>query len=107
MGHSVGVEFSLEALEGRVSDNIHPNLIPQSVAGLLARENIVLIALLENEFANSNVSPPSHSATSTVEVKLGPEHLGTGTVNTSLHAIEPIRISVKRTVWDVQKANLN
>ena len=85
-----GVEFGLEALEGRVSDDLRPNLIPQSVAGLLARENIVLIALLENEFANGDVSPPSHSATSTVEVKLGSEHLGSATVIPSWHAIDQL-----------------
>ena len=62
-------------------------MIPQSIASLLARANIVLVALLENEFANGDVSPPSHSATSTVEVKLGPEHLGSGMVFTSWHAI--------------------
>ena len=44
-----GVEFGLEALEGSVSDDLGPNFIPRSVAGLLAREDIPLVALLENE----------------------------------------------------------
>ena len=73
-----------------MSDDLRPNLIPQSVAGLLARENIVLVALLENEFANGDVSSPSHSATSTVEVKLGPEYLSSGTVIASWHAINQL-----------------
>ena len=66
------VEFCLEALGGRVSNDLRSNLMSQIVAGLLVRENIDLVALLETEFANGDVSPPSHSATSTVEVKLGP-----------------------------------
>ena len=85
-----GVEFGLEDLEGRLSDDLRPILIPQSVAGLLARENIVLIALLENEFAKSDVSPPSHSGTSSVEVKLGLEHLRSGMVITYWHAIDQL-----------------
>ena len=73
-----------------MSDDLHPNLIPQSVPSLLVRQNIVLVALLENEFVNSDVSPLSHSVTSTVEVKLGPEHLGSGTVIASWHAIDQL-----------------
>ena len=69
-----GVEFGLEALEGSVSDDLGPNFIPQSVAGLLAREDIPLVALLENEPPNGDVSLPSHRATSTFKVKPSPEY---------------------------------
>ena len=86
-----GVEFGLEALESRVTDGVGPNLIPQSVAGLLARENIPLGGLLENESADGTVSLPSHSASSTSEVKLCPEHFGSNTVTTSSrHAIDQL-----------------
>ena len=71
--------MGLEALEGSASDELGPNLIPQSVAGLLAREDTPLIALLENEPPNGNVSLPSHRATSTVQVKLSPEYFGSDT----------------------------
>ena len=57
---SVAVQFGLEALEGSVSDNLGPNFIRQSVAGLLARDDIPLVALLKNEPLNSDVSVPSH-----------------------------------------------
>ena len=73
-----------------MSDDLRPNLTPQSVASLLVRENIVLVAPLENEFANGDVSPPSHSATSTGEVKLGPEHLSSGTSTSWRHAIDQL-----------------
>ena len=74
-----GVEFGLEAVEGSVSDNLGPNFIPQSVAGLLAREDIPLVAPLENEPPNGDVSLPSHRATTTVKVKLSPEYFGSDT----------------------------
>ena len=50
------VEFDGEALEGRVSDGVCPNLIPQCMAGLLVEAVISLIAHLENESPNDNVS---------------------------------------------------
>ena len=86
-----GVEFGLEALKGCVSDDLGSNFIPQSVAGLLAREDIPLIALLENEPLNGDVSPTSHRATSTVKVKLSPEYFGSDTGATSWrHAIDQL-----------------
>ena len=86
-----GVEFGLEALEGTVSDDLGPNFIPQSVASLLAREDIPLGALLENLPLNGNISLPSHRATSTVKVKLSPEYFGSDTGATSWrHAIDQL-----------------
>ena len=85
------VELGLETLEGSVSDDHSPDFIPQSVAGLLAREDIPLIALLENEPANGDVSPPSHSATSTVKVKLSLEYFRSDTGAASWrHAIDQL-----------------
>ena len=86
-----GVEFGLEALEGSVSDDLGPNFIPQSIAGLLAREDIPLGALLENKPLNGDVSLPSHRATSTVKIKLSPEYFGSDTGATSWsHAIDQL-----------------
>ena len=85
------VEFGLEALEDSVSDDRGPNFIPQSVAGLLALEDIPLVALLENKPPHGDVSLPSHRATSTVEVKLCPEYFGSDTGATSWrHAIDQL-----------------
>ena len=78
-----GVEFALEALEGTVSDDLGPNLIAQSVAGLPAREDIPLRAFLENESPNGDVSLPSHRETSTVKVKLSLEYFSSDTDATS------------------------
>ena len=78
-----GVEFGLEALEGSVSDDLGPSFIPQSVAGLLAREDIPLVVLLENEPPYCDVSFPSHRATTSVKVKLSPEYFGSDTGATS------------------------
>lgn len=50
------VEFGWEVLEGRVSDDVCPNLIPQCMAGVLVEAVISLIAHLENESPNDNVS---------------------------------------------------
>ena len=86
-----GVEFDLKALEGSVSDDLGPNFIAQSVTGLLAREDIPLVALLENEPPNGDVSLPSHRATSTVKVKLSPPYFGSDTGATSWsHAIDQL-----------------
>ena len=86
-----GVEFGLEALEGSVSDDLGPNFIPQSVAGLLAREDIPLGARLENEPPNDDGSLPSHRAASTVEIKLSPEYFGSDMGTTSCrHAIDQL-----------------
>ena len=86
-----GVEFGLEALESSVTDNVGPNLIPQSVAGLLARQNIPLGGLLKNGSADSAVFLPSYSASSTSKVKLCPEHFGSNIVTTSWrHAIDQL-----------------
>ena len=72
-----------------MSDDLGPNFIPPSVAGLLAREDIHLGALQENEPLNSDVSLPSQRATSTVKVKLSPEYFGSDTGATSWrHAID-------------------
>ena len=73
------VEFGLEALEGTVSDGLRPNLIPQNVASLPARDDIPLLTLLENESANGAVSPPSHGVSSTIQVELGTELGSSGT----------------------------
>ena len=86
-----GVEFSLEALEGSVSDDLGPNFIPQTVAGLVAREDIPLSELLKNEPPNGDVSLSSQRATSTVKVKLSPEYFGLDTGATSWrHAIDQL-----------------
>ena len=86
-----GVEFGLEALKGSMSDNLGPNFIPKSVAGLPAREDIPLGVLLENEPPNGDVSLSSHSATSTVKVKLIPEYFGSDMGATSWrHAIDQL-----------------
>ena len=86
-----GVEFGLEALEDSVADDLCANFIPQSVAGLLAREDIPLVALLENEPPNGDVSPTSHRATSTVRVKLSPEYFSSDMGATSWrHAIDQL-----------------
>ena len=74
-----------------MSDNLAPNFIPQSVASLLAREDIPLVGLLENEPHNGDVSVPSHRATSIVKVKLRPEYFGSDTGATSWrHAIDQL-----------------
>ena len=84
-----GVEFRLRAMEGSLSDDLGPNFIPQTVAGLLAREDIPLVALLENEPPNRDVSPTSHRASSTVKVKLCREYFNRDTGATSWrHAID-------------------
>lgn len=62
------VELGSEALESSVSDDLRPNFIPQSVAGLLVREDLPLMTLLKNKSPNSDLPPPSHRATSTVKV---------------------------------------
>ena len=67
-----GVEFGLEALESSLSDDLGSNFIPQSVASLLERQDIPLVAPPENEPLNGHVSPTNHTATSTVKVKLSP-----------------------------------
>ena len=86
-----GVQLALEALEGRVSDDLHPIFIPQSVAGLLASENIPLVALLENEPLKGYVSPPSHRATSTVNVELSLKYFSSNTGAISWrHGIEEL-----------------
>ena len=74
-----GVVFGVEALVGSVSDDLGANFIPQSVASLLAKEDIPLVALVENEPRNGDISLPSHTATSTVNVKLSPEYFGSDT----------------------------
>ena len=81
------VEFSLEALERSVSDSLHPNLVPQGVAGLPTREDIPLLALLENELANSPVSPPSHCTSSTVKVEFSTE-LGSSNTRHTNHQLD-------------------
>ena len=83
-----GVELGLEALEGSVCDGLRPSLLPQSFAGLPARDDIPPLALLQNEFAKGAVSPPSHSASSTGEVEFGVEHGGGATLRR--HAIDQL-----------------
>jgi len=56
------VEFGLAALEGTVSDGLHPNLTPKNYTSLHAREDISLLVIMENESVNGVVSPPSHSS---------------------------------------------
>ena len=68
-----GVELGLEALEGSVCDGLRPSLLLQSIAGLPARDDIPLLALLQNEFAKGVASSPSHSASSTGEIEFSPE----------------------------------
>ena len=86
-----GVEFGPEALEGSVSDDLGPNFILQSVAGLLGREDIPLVALLDNEPPDGDVSPTSHRATRTIKVKLILEYFGSDMGATSWrHAIDQL-----------------
>ena len=59
------VELCFEALAGSVSDGLRPNLTQQNVTRLPARDNIALMALLENELETGMVSPSSHSTSST------------------------------------------
>lgn len=76
---------------GNVSDGLDPNLVPQSVAGLPARDNIPLLAFLQNKSANSAVASPSPTASSTGKVKLPLEDFGSGTGTTSwTHAIDQL-----------------
>jgi len=86
------VEFGLKAVEGTVSNGLHPNLTPQNVASLPARDNIPLLALLENKLANGSVSPPSHSTSSTVPVEPGME-LGSSGMR---YPNQPIRFYVTK-----------
>ena len=74
-----GLELGLEALEGSVCDGLPPSLLPQCIAGLLARDDIPLLALLQNEYAKGAVSPHSDSASSTSEVEFGSEDGGGAT----------------------------
>jgi len=86
------VEFGFEAMEGTVSNGLHPNLILPNVASQPARANIPLLALLENELANGLVSPPSHNTSSTIQVELGTELGSSG----RRHPNKPIRFYVKK-----------
>jgi len=81
------VEFGLEALAGIVSDGLRPNLTPQIVPSLPARDDIPVLALLVNDLANGTVSPPSHSTSGTIQVELGTE---LGSIGTR-HPNKPIR----------------
>ena len=62
-----------------MSDGLHPNFIPQAVAGLPTREDVPLLALLENKLANSVLSPPRASASSTLKLEFGTELGSSGT----------------------------
>ena len=83
-----GVKLGLDALEGSVCKGLRPSLLTQSIAGLAVRDDIPLLALLQNEFAKGAVSPPSHSASSTVKVEFGPEDGGGATP--CRHAIDQL-----------------
>ena len=72
------VEFGLKALEGSVSNGLYPNSVPQGVAGLPTRENVPLLALLENKLANRAVSPSSHSVSNTVKIEFSTELASSG-----------------------------
>jgi len=73
------VEFGLEALESSVSESLHPDLTPQSVAGLATRGDIPLLTLLENKLAKVAVFPLSSEASSTVKVELSTKLSSCGT----------------------------
>ena len=83
------VEFGLKALECSASDGLRPNLVLQGVTGLPTREDVPLLALLENKLANGMVSPPSHSASSTVKVEFGTE-LGSSGTRHANHQLDSI-----------------
>ena len=83
-----GVELGLEALEGSLCDSLRPSLLPQSITGLPASDDIPFLALLQNEFAKDEVSPLSHSASSTSEVEFSPDDRGGATPRR--HAIDPL-----------------
>jgi len=75
-----------------VSNGLCPNFTLQNVTSLPARDNIPLLALVENELANSAVSPPSHGTSSTIQVELSMELGSSGT----RHPNKPIRFYVKK-----------
>ena len=83
------LEFGLKALECSVFDSLHPNLVSQGVAGLPTREDVPLLALLENKLANGAVSPSSHSASSTIKVESGTE-LGSSGTRHANHQLDSI-----------------
>ena len=56
-----------------MSDGLRPDLTPQSVTCLPTREDVHLLTLRENKLVNGSVSPPSHRASSTVNVELSTE----------------------------------
>ena len=74
-----------------MSDELCPNFIPLCVAGLRAREDIPLFALLKNESLNCDVSPPSYRATGTEKVLLSPGYVGSDTdITSQRHAIDQL-----------------
>jgi len=75
-----------------VSDSLPPNLTPQSVTSLPARDDIPLLALLENQLVNGTVSTPGQGTSSTIKVELGTELGSSGT----RHPNKPIRFYVKK-----------
>ena len=83
-----GVELGMKALKSSVCDGLGPSLLPESMASLPVRDDIPLLALLQNEYAKGAVSPRSHSVSSTGKVEFGPED-GGGTMPRR-HAIDQL-----------------
>jgi len=75
-----------------VSDGLRPNWTPPNVASMPVRDDIPLLALLENALVNGAVSPPSHSTSSTIQVELSTELSSSG----KRHHNKRIRFYVKK-----------